>query len=148
MYLLNTDLALMFECLCRNKSLNLNFSPYHLRSWCFAWVWSRSFQELHIWNQESQLVFCKTDYLYQGQNSYTLLKFSFLEEGSFLCGLCPISKFISVWHIFLFSFDRTFCKMLNSVVGLSSCGHFTFTHRKVLPWRGRCTSCLMAAITL
>lgn len=43
MYLLNTDLALMFECLCRNKSINLNCSPYHLRSWCFPWAWSRSF---------------------------------------------------------------------------------------------------------
>lgn len=38
---------------------------------------------------------------------------SLLEEGSFVCGLCPIFQFVSVLQTLLFTFDTTFCKLLN-----------------------------------
>lgn len=68
--LLNTDLALMCLCFCRSKPLNLSCSFYHVRLWCFLCVWSRNFQELHIWDREFKLVSCKIGYLDQGQSSY------------------------------------------------------------------------------
>lgn len=68
--LLSTDLSMICVCFCRSKPLNLSCSFYHVRLWCFLWVWSRSFQELHTWDQEFRLVSCKIGYLDQGQSSY------------------------------------------------------------------------------